>query len=117
MCGLLCYFHDISCQHLLEHLPLILVRRETKGGYHHVTLVEPARRQVAQHGVPLLKSLFPLLYQYVNDHLSLQLVCDGKGTAKKKEKPPTQWVRVGGTDCCKSLIISSKENVATMDIL
>ena len=29
-----------------------------------------------------------------------------KGTAKKKQKPPTQWVRVGGTDYRKRLIIS-----------
>jgi hypothetical protein len=40
-------------------------------------------------------------------HSPLQLVCDGKGTANKTQKPPTQWVRVGGTDYCNWLIIST----------
>ena len=43
-------FHDISCQYFLERLSLILMCRETKGCYHDVTLVEPARRQITQHG-------------------------------------------------------------------
>ena len=30
-----------------------------------------------------------------------QLVCIGKGTTNKKQKPPTQCVRVGGTDYYK----------------
>ena len=34
-------------------------------------------------------------------HSPLQLVCIGKGTTNKKQKPPTQWVRVGGTDYYK----------------
>ena len=33
--------------------------------------------------------------------LPFQLVCIGKGTTNKKQKPPTQWVRVGGTDYYK----------------
>ena len=36
----LIYFHDISCEYLLERLSLILVSRETKGGDDDVTLVE-----------------------------------------------------------------------------
>ena len=47
-------FHDVSCQHLLERLPLIFVCRETKRGYYHITFVEPARRQIAQHGAHIL---------------------------------------------------------------
>ncbi len=31
-------------------------------------------------------------------HSPSQLVCGGKGTANKTQKPPTQGVRVGGTD-------------------
>ena len=40
---LLYYLHDISSQNFLERLPLIFVRREPKGGYYHITFVEPAR--------------------------------------------------------------------------
>lgn len=47
-------FNNFSCQYLLESLPLILVRCETKRGYHHITFVEPARRQITQHGAHIL---------------------------------------------------------------
>ena len=46
--------YDISAKHLLEHLPLILVCRETKGCGNHITFVEPARRQTAQHSAHIL---------------------------------------------------------------
>ena len=44
------YFHDISSQYFLERLSLIFVCRESEGGDDDVTLVEPARRQITQHG-------------------------------------------------------------------
>ena len=47
-------FHDLSCQNLLECLSLIFVCREPKGGRNHITFVEPARRQIAQHGAHIL---------------------------------------------------------------
>ena len=43
-------FHDVSCQYLLKHLPLIFVGREAKRGHDHITFAEPARSQIAQHG-------------------------------------------------------------------
>ena len=43
-------FHDVSCKDFLKRLPLIFVRRETERGRNHITLVEPAPRQIAQHG-------------------------------------------------------------------
>ena len=46
--------HDISNQYLLKYLVLILVCRETKGCGNHITLVEPARRQTAQHSAHIL---------------------------------------------------------------
>ena len=33
---------------------MIFVGRETKCGCHHITFVEPARRQIAQHGAHIL---------------------------------------------------------------
>ena len=62
-------FHDISCQYFLERLSLILMCRETKGGYHDVTLVEPARRQVAQHGAHIL--VFKLRAQLLQYNVAL----------------------------------------------
>ena len=62
-------FHDISCQYLLERLSLIFVCRETKCGYHDVTLVEPARRQVAQHGAHIL--VFKLRAQFLQYNVAL----------------------------------------------
>ena len=41
--------HDVGCQHVLEHLSLILMCRETECGQDHIALVEPARGQRAQH--------------------------------------------------------------------
>ena len=41
--------HYICSKYLLEHLSLILMGRETKGGRNHITFVELARRQIAQH--------------------------------------------------------------------
>ena len=66
---LLCHFHDISSQNLLERLSLILVRRETKGGNHHITFVEPARRQIAQHGAHIL--VFKLTTQFAQHDVAL----------------------------------------------
>ena len=43
-------FRYVSNQYLLKYLVLIFVCRETKGCGNHITLVEPARRQTAQHG-------------------------------------------------------------------
>ena len=48
------YFHDISSQYFLERLSLIFVCRESEGDNDDVALVEPARRQVAQHGAHIL---------------------------------------------------------------
>ena len=62
-------FHDISCQYFLERLSLIFVCRETKGCYHDVTLVEPARRQVAQHGAHIL--VFKLRAQLLQHDVAL----------------------------------------------
>ena len=47
-------FRDVSNQYLLKYLVLILVCRETKGCGNHITLVEPARRQTAQHSAHIL---------------------------------------------------------------
>ena len=38
--------NNIRGQNLLEHLPLILMCRETKRGRNHITFVEPARRHI-----------------------------------------------------------------------
>ncbi len=46
--------HYICSKYLLEHLSLILMCRETKCGCNHITFVEPARRQIAQHGAHIL---------------------------------------------------------------
>ena len=46
--------YDIGAKDFLEHLSLILMCRETKCGCHHITFVEPARRQIAQHGAHIL---------------------------------------------------------------
>ena len=46
--------HHVCNQYFLEHLVLIFVCRETKCGCHHITFVEPARRQIAQHGAHIL---------------------------------------------------------------
>ena len=62
-------FHDISCQYFLERLSLILMCRETKCGNHDVTLVEPARRQVAQHGAHIL--VFKLRAQFLQHDVAL----------------------------------------------
>ena len=50
------YFHDIRRQYLLERLSLIFMCRETEGGDDDVTLVEPARRQITQHGAHICTS-------------------------------------------------------------
>ena len=65
----LIYLHDISCEYLLERLSLILVSRETKGGDDDVTLVEPARRQVAQHGAHIF--VFELRAQLLQHNVAL----------------------------------------------
>ena len=63
------YFHDVSGQNLLERLPLIFVCRETKGGHNHITFVEPARRQIAQHGAHIL--VFELAAQLLQHNVAL----------------------------------------------
>ncbi len=61
--------HNIRGQHLLEGLPLIFVRRETKRGTHDVTFVEPARRQITQHGAHIL--VFELSTQLAQHDVAL----------------------------------------------
>ena len=56
--------YDIGRKYFLEHLPLILMCRETKCGCHHITFVEPARRQIAQHGAHIL--VFAHTYSFSN---------------------------------------------------
>ena len=65
----LIYFHDIRSQYFLEHLPLILVCRESHGSDDEVSLVEPARRQVAQHGAHIL--VFKLTTQLLQHNVAL----------------------------------------------
>ena len=61
--------HDVRNQNLLERLSLIFVCRETKGGHDHITFVEPARRQVAQHGAHIL--IFELAAQLLQHDVAL----------------------------------------------
>ena len=61
--------NDISCQNLLEHLVLILVCRETKCGHNHITFVEPARCQIAQHSAH--KLIFKLTAQLLQYNVAL----------------------------------------------
>ncbi len=48
------HFNEFSYQDFLKRLSLILVGRETKRGQNHITFVEPARRQTAQHGAHIM---------------------------------------------------------------
>ena len=59
-------FYDISYQHILMHLVLISVGRETKGTYYGIAFVEPARRQIAQHGAHIL--VFELRAAKLTEH-------------------------------------------------
>ena len=58
--------HDISCKYLLKYLSLILMCRETKCGCYHITFVEPARCQIAQHGAHIL--VFKLTATHLAQH-------------------------------------------------
>ena len=63
------YFHDIRRQYLLERLSLIFVCRESEGGDDDVTLVEPARRQITQHGAHIF--IFKLRAQLLQHYVAL----------------------------------------------